>query len=36
MLADLVSVAGHIYKHGISGGSAELPVIRCTPTNSSS
>ncbi len=27
MFADLVSVAGHIYKHGISGTAGELPVI---------
>lgn len=27
MFADLVSVAGHIYKHGIDGESGELPVI---------
>ncbi|MEX2123870.1 MAG: type IV conjugative transfer system coupling protein TraD [Woeseia sp.] len=27
MFADLVSVAGHIYKHGISGTAGELPII---------
>ncbi len=27
MFADLVSVAGHIYKHGISGGQGDVPTI---------